>query len=50
MKRGWPPPPIILMTAAPARAALDVDADGTLPKPFEIEQVEDLLHTWLAGR
>lgn len=48
-QHGWPLPPIILMTAASMRTALGVDADATLPKPFDIEQVEDLLRTYLPG-
>ena len=46
-EQGWPLPPIILMTAASMRAALGVEADATLAKPFEIEQVEALLRTYL---
>ncbi len=41
------PPPIVLMTAAGMRRALEVNADALLKKPFEIAEVEALLRRFL---
>ena len=40
-------PPIVLMTAAGRRYAEAAGADAVLLKPFEIEEVEALLHRFL---
>ena len=40
-------PPIVLMTAAGVRYAEDAGADAVLLKPFELEQVEELLQRFL---
>lgn len=44
---GYVPPPIVLMTAAGPRRAQEADADALLRKPFNIADVEDLLHRFL---
>ena len=43
------PPPIVLMTAAGPRRAQEVGADAVLRKPFDIEDVEALLHRFLGA-
>lgn len=40
-------PPIVLMTAAGPRYSAAADADEVLPKPFNIAEVESLLHRYL---
>lgn len=40
-------PPIVLMTAAGRRYAEAAGADAVLLKPFELEEVETLLHRFL---
>ncbi len=40
-------PPIVLMTAASGRMTHVAKADALLHKPFNIEDVEDLLHRFL---
>ena len=42
------PPAIILMTAAGQAHTRDVGADAVLLKPFELEEVETLLHRFLS--
>ena len=44
---GHAPPPIVLMTAASGRMTNVIVADALLHKPFDIEEVEDLLHRFL---
>jgi len=44
---GYRAPPIILMTAAGHRLASATGADAVLRKPFDIREVEDLLHRYL---
>lgn len=41
------PPPMVLMTAAGMRRAEEAGADAVLRKPFNIEDVEALLHRFL---
>lgn len=41
------PPPMILMTAAGMRRALEVNADALLKKPFDVSEVEELLLRFL---
>lgn len=41
------PPPIVLMTAAGMRRALEINADALLKKPFEMAEVEALLRRFL---
>lgn len=40
-------PPIILMTAASTAYAGRVDADALLRKPFNLDELEELLHRFL---
>src|SRR5579859_6387626 len=40
-------PPIVLMTAAGVRYAEDAGADAVLLKPFDLEQVEEILQRYL---
>lgn len=47
---GRPPPPLVLMTAAGAAIAKQAGADAFLSKPFDVEQVEQLLSRFLATR
>ncbi len=42
------PIPVILMTAANAGVARTVGADVVLPKPFDLDQLEALLHRFLS--
>lgn len=44
---GHRPPPIILMTAAGLKRAYEADADAVLRKPFELDELEDLLFRYL---
>ena len=44
---GHAPPPIVLMTAVTGRMTYVAEADALLHKPFDIEEVEDLLHRFL---
>lgn len=44
---GHNPPPIILMTAAGLRRAEKAGADAVLRKPFNLDELEDLLHRFL---
>lgn len=44
---GWPPIPVILMTAADLAYARDCGADAILAKPFSVDEVEDLLRSFL---
>lgn len=44
---GWPPIPVVLMTAADLAYARDCGADAILAKPFSVEDVEDLLRRFL---
>ena len=44
---GHPPIPIILMTAAGIWQVEHIDADALLLKPFEVEEIEDLLRRFL---
>jgi CheY-like chemotaxis protein len=44
---GQPPVPVVLMTAAGGRYSAGVKADATLPKPFDIEQVDRVLRRFL---
>lgn len=44
---GYPPPPIILMTAAGMRKAQDAGADMVLRKPFDLDELDALLHYFL---
>jgi CheY-like chemotaxis protein len=46
-REGYRPPPIILMTAAGHRLARATGADAVLRKPFDIGEVEDMLHRYL---
>jgi two-component system chemotaxis response regulator CheY len=47
--RAWPgAPPIVLMTAAGRRYSAAAHADEVLPKPFNIADVEKLLHRYLS--
>jgi CheY-like chemotaxis protein len=41
------PPPMILMTAAGLRRALEANADALLKKPFDVSELEELLHRFL---
>ena len=41
------PPPMILMTAAGLRRALEANADVLLKKPFDVSEVEELLLRFL---
>ena len=41
------PPPIVLMTAAGMRRAREAQADALLRKPFDLDEVEDLLRRFL---
>lgn len=41
------PPPMILMTAAGMRRALEANADALLKKPFDVREVEELLRRFL---
>lgn len=41
------PPPIILMTAAGMKRAQEADADALLRKPFNLEDLEELLFRFL---
>jgi CheY-like chemotaxis protein len=43
-------PPIVLMTAAGPRYSAAADADAVLSKPFNITEVERLLHRYLPTR
>lgn len=43
-----PLPPIIVMTAGGLRHAHDIGADAVVQKPFNIAEVERLLHRFLA--
>lgn len=52
-KDGLPPIPIILLSAAGLKRMLNAGADAILPKPFDLNTLEDLLHRFLddaAGR
>lgn len=42
-----PAPPIVLMTAANLQLAREAGADAVLRKPFDISEVEKLLHRFL---
>ncbi len=42
-----PVPPIVVMTAGGLRRAQEVGADEVLPKPFDVETVEDLLRRYI---
>ena len=44
---GTPAVPVILMTAAGPRAARAVGADAVLPKPFRLDDLEDLVRLLL---
>jgi len=44
---GYPPPLIILITAAGARTAMASRADAVLAKPFAIAEIEALLRRFL---
>lgn len=44
---GHAPPPTILMTAAGMKRAYDAGADAVLRKPFELEELEELLFHYL---
>ncbi len=45
---GQPRVPVILMTAAGRGRARDVPADAVLNKPFDLTELEQLLHRFLA--
>jgi two-component system chemotaxis response regulator CheY len=45
--RGEAMPPVILMTAAGPRYAEEVGADAMLRKPFDLAELETLLHRFL---
>ena len=45
--KGRSVPPIILMTAASGRRAEEAGADATLNKPFDLDEVEELLRQFL---
>lgn len=45
-----PIPPIILMSAAGQTHTRDTGADAVLPKPFDLEEIEALLHRFLPTR
>lgn len=47
-RAGRPPIPVILMTAADLEYANTCGADAILPKPFELQDVEQLLQRFLA--
>ena len=40
-------PPIILITAASYQYARDLGADAVVQKPFDLEEIESLLHRYL---
>ncbi|MGZ3638275.1 MAG: response regulator, partial [Ktedonobacterales bacterium] len=44
---GHAPPPIILMTAAGMKRAQEADANALLRKPFELDELEELLFRFL---
>lgn len=48
-RAGWPPIPVILMTAADLDYAQTCGADAVLAKPFGLHEVEQLLHQFLAA-
>ena len=45
---GRPPTPVIVLTAAGIRAARESGADALLTKPFDLADLEGLLHRFLA--
>lgn len=46
-RAGWPPIPVILMTAADLAYAYTCGADAVLAKPFSIQDVERVMHQLL---
>jgi DNA-binding response OmpR family regulator len=48
-ERGVPAPPIILITAVVSQRTRNMGADYFLPKPFDIEELADLLHRFIDG-
>lgn len=46
-ERGGPTPPIVLMSAAGRGHVEGLGADATLGKPFELTEVEALLHRFI---
>lgn len=42
-------PPVVMTSAAGGQRAAAAGADAFLPKPFEFEEVEDLLERFLGG-
>ena len=47
---GRPVPPVIVMTAAGSSASTAVGADAVLPKPFDLETLEDLVARFLSDQ
>jgi len=45
---GRSPAPVIVLTAASARMARESGADALLTKPFDLAELEGLLHRFLA--
>lgn len=45
--KGNPAPPIILMTAAVGKRAEEAQPDDLLSKPFDLDEIENLLHHFL---
>lgn len=48
-ERGIRPPPIILITAIISQRMRAIPADALLPKPFDVDDLTDLLHRFLHG-
>ena len=42
-----PPPPVILTSSAGAHLAAKSPADAFVPKPFDIDEIENLVRRWL---
>ncbi len=47
---GHAPPPILLMTAAGMKRAQEAGADAVMRKPFNIDELEAMIHRLVEGR